>query len=430
MKSSRQAATSKPRVLPPTAASFDKEPKMRIGDSISCLLLGSLLSVGALAGAAEKSYEAVDYQRRTIYHSPQTPGYTCWVHAWTMSDGSVMFSFCQATGPKEGRPRAPDNVIRQLWDITSPGRDMTGLDQSIVCLRSKDGGATWNKESEYAFRSPANIGLTGSTGLRDGTILRAWFGGALAYDPGVPATGVWHRSTDGAKTWNKLAPLLPPDNFTVYTAMIHQLRDGRVMLTGGVSRVPTGRTFEEWYSPMEPLLLISSDGGKTWGKPIQVIPEKYRKGWTCEECDAVELPDGDLFWVFRRSMPEDADKPVDKRRHTYWQGVTEKQGDTWTPKWVGPSPFPNIGLPSLVATREGPIVLVNAGQWTDDLGHSWHPIINLPANAGAARYASSYYPKGVQLADGRILVIAHAGTDDPYGVDQSIVMDSFRLKAK
>ena len=190
-----------------------------------------------------------------------------------------------------------------------------------------------------------------------------------------------------------------------------------------MSRVPAGRTWLEYYKVMDPLLLISDDNGKTWGPPIQVIPEKNRKGWACEECDAVELPNGDLFWVFRRSVPEDADKPLNQRRHTYWQGVTEKHGDTWTPKWVGPSPFPNLGLPSLVATRQGVILLVNAGQWTADAGKTWHPVKNMPARA--------YYPKGIQLADGRILVFAHVGSDDPYGiVDQSIVMDSVRLKIR
>jgi hypothetical protein len=405
---------------------------MRIGRLIRCGLFGITLSAGALVGAAEQKHEAVDYQRRTIYHSPQTPGFTCWVHAWVMPDNSVMVSFHQATGPKEGRPRAPEDIQKKLFpDLVDPRRDMTGLNHSIVYLRSRDGGTTWKKASEYTFRSPVNALVVGSTGLRNGTALRALFGSYLAYDQDVPRTGVLQRSTDGVKTWSKMATLLPPDKFTAYPAGIRQLRDGRIAIVGGVSRVPAGRTLEEWYKTMEPLLLISNDGGSTWGTPIQVIPEENRKGWSCEECDAVELPNGDLFWVFPRSVPEDADKPLMQRRDTYWQGVTDKHGDTWTPKWVGPSPFPNIGLPSLVATRQGVILLVNAGQWTANAGKTWHPVLNLPANAGAGRGTSSYYPKGVQLADGRILVFAHVGSDDPYGVvDQSIIIDSFRLKRR
>lgn len=397
---------------------------MKTKHLICCGFLGAMLSAVALPSAAETKYEAVDCQRRTIYHSPQTPGFTCWVHAWVMPDSSAMISFHQATGPTEGRPRAPENVQKMLWQyLKDPRRDMTGLDHSIVYLRSGDGGATWEKASEFAFCSPVNALVVGSTGLGDGTILRALFGSYLPYDANVPKTGVLQQSTDETKTWSKMATVLDPNRFTAYPAGIHQLRDGRIAIVGGVSRVPAGQTFEEWYKPMEPLLLISHDGGKTWGRPIQVIPKENREGWSCEECDMVELPNGDLFWVFRRNMPEDALKPLSERRDTYWQGVTEKHGDTWVPKWVGSSPFPNLGLPNLVATREGVILLVNAGQWTDDEGKTWHPVVNMPERA--------CYPKGIQLNDGRILVFAHIGSDDPYGeVDQSIVMDSFRLKVQ
>jgi hypothetical protein len=397
---------------------------MRFGRSIGCALLGMMLSVGTLANAAENAFNAVDCQRQTIYHSPQTPGYTCWVHAWLMPDESIMVSFNQTTGPLKERPRASEDLQKKMWpDLVEPDRDLTGLKQCIVCLRSTDGGATWNTAGEYAFRSPVNALVVGSTGLRDGTILRAMFGTYLPHDVDVPGTGVLVCSTDGAKTWDKPVPLLPTDGFTAYPAGMRLLRDGRVAIVGGVSRVPAGRTWSEYYPAMEPLLLVSNDNGKTWGSPIQVIPEENRKGWACEECDAVELPNGDLFWVFRRNVPADADKPLNQRGHTYWQGVTEKHGDTWTPKWAGPAPFPNLGLPSLVATREGVVLLVNAGQWTADAGKTWHPVANMPARA--------YYPKGLQLSDGRILVFAHIGSDDPYGVvDQSIVLDSFRLKAQ
>ena len=300
---------------------------------------------------------------------------------------------------------------------------MTGLNTCTVYLRSTDGGATWKKVSEDAHHTPMNWFVHGGVSLLDGIILRSIFGAYLPYDAGVPRTSLVQRSTDGGKTWGKMECLLPPDDFMVEPVGLRRLRDGRVAFLGGVSRGLAGRAWSEYGPDMEPLLLVSADNGKTWGKPIQVVPDKNRKDWACEECDAAELPNGDLFWVFRRSVPEDADKPVAKRRHTYWQGVTEKHGDTWTPKWVGPSPFPNMGLPSLVMTRQGVILLVNAGQGTGDAGKTWHPVKNLPARA--------YYPKGLQFSDGRILVFAHIGSDDPYGmVDQSIIMDSFRLKTR
>ncbi len=200
------------------------------------------------------------------------------------------------------------------------------------------------------------------------------------------------------------------------------MSDGRVALLGGVSRVPSGGAWEDYTQDMEPLLLVSKNNGKTWGAPIPVIDAKYRGGWACEECDAVELPNGDLFWVFRRCAPEDEAQPLGKRRHVQWQGLMEKCGGTWTPKWAEPTPFGNTGLPNLLATREGVVLHTKVGHWTADQGKSWHSL-HLPD--------MGYYPKAVQLGDGRILVFAHAGGDDPYGaVDQSIVLSEFRLKAR
>ena len=236
---------------------------MRIGCSIGCTLLGMMLSVGALADAAEKTFEAVDCHRRTIYHSPQTPGFTCWVHPWVMPDKSIMVSFFQATGPKEGRPRAPMDVQKKLsWPhLSDPRRDMTGLNTCTVYLRSTDGGATWKKVSEDALRTPMNWFVHGGVGLPDGTILRSLFGAYLPYDADVPRTGLVQRSTDGGKTWGKLECLLPPDDFMVEPAGLRRLRDGRVAFLGGVSRGLAGRASE--YGPsMEPLLMVSDDGGK------------------------------------------------------------------------------------------------------------------------------------------------------------------------
>jgi hypothetical protein len=390
------------------------------------ILLGTAMPGVAPAGEANPDaartpdWKVADHESRAIYHSPQTPGYTCWVYLWKMPDGSVMAGFYQATGPAEGRARAPMDVQKKLsWPhLSDPRRDMTGLRTSNVHLRTTDGGTTWQKVSEDTFRSPMNGIVVGTAGLQNGTILRAVWGPYLPYDPDVPRTGLVQRSTDATKTWDGLASLLPGDTFTARPVGIRQLRDGRVVVVGGVARIPYGRAWSEYGPLMEPLLLVSGDNGRTWGPPVPVIPEESRKGWACEECDVAEEPNGDLFWVFRRCAPEDQDRPLNERRHVQWQGVMAKQGDTWKPTWVGPMPFPNTGLPNLVATREGVVLHVNVGHWTADAGKTWHRL-DLP-NPG-------YYPKGVQLDDGRILVVAHIGSDDPYGVDQKIVMSRFRL---
>jgi hypothetical protein len=88
---------------------------------------------------------------------------------------------------------------------------------------------------------------------------------------------------------------------------------------------------------------------------------------------------------------------------------------------VGPAPFPHSGHPELLATREGRIlhVATTGVHRTSDAGTTWEQL-KVPGTA--------YYPRAIQAADGRIFIFGHVGGDDAYGkVDQSIVVDSFRL---
>lgn len=383
-----------------------------------------LISPTVSATAADSQPEtggklvAVEYARTMIYHSPQTPGFTCWVGAWTMRDDSLMVCFTQATGPLQDRPRAPKDVQTKLnWPHNDdPRYDMTGLDLRNVHLRSSDGGATWQEASADSFRSPMN-GVTGecATALRDGTIVRGVFGFYLPYNPELPQTGFLQRSRDDTRTWSKAEVPLDPSRFTCWPRRLRQLRDGRLLLLGGLARVPTGsRTRLELGKLLEPLMLVSADAGKTWSGPIAVVPENERTSWT-EEFDAAELPSGDLLCVFRRPDPKTG-------REGRWQGLIKKKGATWIPPHtLSAAPFPHSGHPELLATREGVILhLATSGiHWTSDAGASWQRM-DIPG--------TGYYPRSVQTVSGRIHVFAHRGSDDPYGaVDQAIIMDTFRV---
>jgi len=380
--------------------------------------LATLLLVQFQGQGSANEFGAAEHRRRTIYHSPQTPGFTSWVGAWTMPDGDLMVSFTQATGPVTGRPQAPADVRRKLnWPPDGqPGYDMTGLDLRNVHLRSNDGGNTWLQVSADPFRTCMN-GVTGEaqTALTDGTILRGVWGFYLPYDAAVPKTGYLERSTDGSRTWGKPEVLMDPAKYSAWPKRIRQLRDGRLIILGGVASAPANSLTRDGYSDLfRPFLLVSSDKGRTWTGPIEVVPEEHRKSWGGEEFDAAELPNGNLLCVFRRL-------PAGSKKEVRWQGVLEKSGDTWIPSGAGPAPFPHSGHPDLLATREGIVLhLATSGiHWTGDAGKSWHKL-ELPG--------TSYYPRGVQAADGTIHVVGHTGGDDPYGkVDQSIVMDSFRL---
>jgi hypothetical protein len=264
-------------------------------------------------------------------------------------------------------------------------------------------------------------GVTGEaqTVLSDGMIVRGVWGYYLPYNPELPKTGYLERSTDGSKTWGQPEVLLPAEKYSAWPKRIRELRDGRLIVIGGVAHVPANsRTRAEYNGLFEPLLLVSNDRGKSWNGPVPVVPDALRRSWGGEEFDAAELPNGDLLCVFRRVDPDNGG------REARWQGGLKKSGDAWTPGEVGPATFPHSGHPEVLATREGPIlhVATTGIHWTSDAGKIWHRL-NVPGTA--------YYPRAVQAADGQIFVFGHVGGDDAYGKsDQSIVMDSFRIKSE
>jgi hypothetical protein len=376
----------------------------------------ALLATSASGADPAPKFQAVEHARKTIYHSPDQPGYTSWVGAWMMPDASLMVCFTQATGPLENRPRAPAEIRRKLvWPPNEKENyDMTGLELRNVHLRSTDGGNTWQQVSADLFRSPMN-GVTGecSTSLRDGTVLRGVFGYYLPYNPELPQTGFIQRSTDGTKTWGPPEILLDEKKYTCWPRRLRVLRDDRLVLAGGLLR-SSGHdlTRTELAKSIEPLLMVSENGGKSWKGLLDAVPTSLRPNWT-EEWDLAELENGDLFCMFRRPDPA-------TNKHTRWQAVLKKHEGSWELTDLRPAPFPHSGHPELLRTREGPVLHVASSgiDATIDAGKSWQRL-NIPGSA--------YYPRSLQTADGRIYVFAHVGSDDPYGTDQSIVMDTFRL---
>jgi hypothetical protein len=363
--------------------------------------------------------EAEDHTRRVIYHSPQKPGYTCWTGAWSMPDGNLMVSFTQATGAIGGQPKAPQKIIHKLsW---YPKHDMTGLDLRNVHLRLSDNGKMWKKVSEDSFKSPMN-GVTGEAevALPNGNVICGVWRYYLLYNRELPKTGYLQRSLDGTQTWGKPETLLDPKMYSAWPKRLRMLKDGRLIALGGFARVPANSlTRREYNKVFGPLLLVSADAGKTWSEPIEVLPKEHRANWGGEEFDVAELTSGNLLCVFRRINSADS-----KGREVRWQGILKKNGKTWIPGKVGPSPLPHSGHPELLATRERVVlhIATTGVSWTADEGESWHQL-NIPG--------TTYYPRSVQAGNGTIHVFGHIGGDNSYGsVDQAIVMDSFRLVAK
>jgi len=411
-----------------------------IGTLMSLLILAGLCRGADSPAEGGKTFTAEQFTRKTIYHSPQKPGYTCWVGAWIAADKSLMVAFDQATGPLEGRPRAAKEVLdANPWLAKELQRDFTGLKLANVYLRSTD-GATWDTVAEAAFSGPFDRPVYSQShiGLADGAILRAVDGSGLPLDPDLPRRVFFQRSQDLGKTWGK--PEVPPEpkrpvegfigDYGDCISRVRRLRDGRLCAIGSrVRDVFQARTFKP--NTNEAFIMLSADEGKTWA--AHLFGKEYLQPGAFNEWDAAELPNGDLFCVFRRSDPKTG-KPV------RWQGLLKKKEKTWVLEDFRPAALEHSGHPELLATREGVIlhIATEGIHWTDDAGKTWTPVIfpgklhkSYRPPTAPESLRTRYYPKSVQTEDGTIYVFAHNGWDNAYGAfDQSIVMDKFRLTKK
>ena len=333
----------------------------------------------------------VAYEHRQIYHSPETPGYTSWVGLWRTPEGHLQCSFRQMTGPK-------DKPVH-----------------SFPILESTDEGSTWK-------RVPGDVPVGGGRGmavLPDGALVRPHW----ANDP--QDAGWVERSSDGGKTWGERTHFLSPQEYRTWPSVVRPLRDGRLVLMAGCwkrgdGKIPNPR--------MTKMMFVSQDGGRNWGEPVVLMPTE---DGVCEESDFCELPNGDLFWIHRvEHFPQEEVKLPPSAAPMGWlngysdrmQSLVRKEGEGWRPAPPVPAPFPHSGFPEVILTREGIILhLATDGIYgTADTGRTWVRF-DLPG--------TGYYPRALQLPSGWIVCLGHVGSDDEYGtVDQSIVMDRFRLE--
>ena len=211
------------------------------------------------ANAEALTVEAVEYTEKTIYHSPEKPGWTSWVGLWLSVDGRLQCSFNQMTGPKD-KPIA-----------------------SVPILESGDEGRTWNR----VVGDIPHGGGRGMAVLQDGTLVRPQW----ASDPND--AGYVERSSDGGRTWGPRVDLLSAKQYRVWPTIIRPLRDGRLVLMAGVWKRGDGTVANPRMTKM---IFVSADQGKSWGPPITLMPTEQG---VCEESDFCELANGDLFWIHR-----------------------------------------------------------------------------------------------------------------------------------
>ena len=276
---------------------------------------------------------------RAIYHSPQSPGYTAWCTLWRTPKGDLRVAFQQITGPVE---------------------DWTKRKNVTVILGSSDEGATWKPIREVPARTnegvadnkiyaaPGSASFCGHAFavLKDGTLITGLWAG------GKEKTGYVQRSTDDGQSWSAPIYIRDPDVYKMYPSQVHQLRNGRLILMGGMVKLADADTakflLKEFFE--------SRDDGKTWSH-IWTMPADVG---LCEESDFVELDNGDLLFI-HRAEHYDGDKFVSSNR---LQTIFHRKGDAWD---IGPTtavPIPHSGYPELLKLREGPILHVGTdGIW-------------------------------------------------------------------
>lgn len=367
---------------------------------IATALRLTLLGLPAIGWSApECEVTASEFAQRTIYHSPQKPGYTSWCTLWRATNGHLRLAFQQVTGPVE-----------------KPGQRTNGT----VILETRDSATTWNVLRQvpprknlaastngiYAAAGDASFCGHGLAALADGTLVTGlWAGGGID-------TGYIQRTTDDGQTWSAPILLLDRSKYKTWPNVLRPLRDGRLMLMAGVCERGPGK---EISANMLKALFQSQDGGRSWGAPIWLMPASVG---ACEESDFAELDNGDLLFVHRTEHYQ-GEKYVSADR---WQSLVRPRGKEWEAGAPSRAPFPHSGFPELLKTREGVVLHVGTDGvwWTADAGAHWTRL-SVPG--------SPYYPRAAQLPDGRILIVGHVGADDVYGsVDQSIVQQVFRLK--
>ncbi len=250
-------------------------------------------------------FSAIEHQRETIYHSPQKPGFTSWVGAWTMSDGSLMVSFTQATGPVEGRPQAPKEVQHKLtWPPPEhPGYDMTGLelrkvDQSIVMDSFRQVAADIAVADPKPLVTDKLVAERVPLGepddykpciarLPSGELLLTAFHQHKRDGNKVMEQTLLFRSPDGGRTWTGPQPL----DLLGREPYLTVLKNGTVFITGHL----LAQDVRNEWGYTTGFLHRSTDGGRTW-QSTRVESEQIKpKASNHTTRNVLELSDGTLL---------------------------------------------------------------------------------------------------------------------------------------
>jgi hypothetical protein len=328
---------------------------------------------------------------------------------------------CQEPGRYVGWPTITRTRDGELLVVFSGDRDAHICPWGVTQLvRSRDNGKTWS-QPETINNTPLDDRDAGIIQTRTGALVVSWFTSIVFTKPALVAwqhlpkevldswqrhlgkigpetcaayLGNWtRRSTDGGKTWEK------PVQETVSAP--HgpiQLQDGRLLFVGLTAFEPT------------PTLGVeeSRDDGQSW-QHIADIPiaeeDQHEPDWRRhmqDEPHVVELADGKLVVLVRA-------EPKDHAQNFMRQSESSDGGQTWTVTHKTPIyGYP----PHLLRLRNGWLLAVYGVRrepfgeracLSKDGGKTWD--IENEITLRSAPNADLGYPSSVQLDDGSILTV-------------------------
>jgi hypothetical protein len=243
-----------------------------------------------------------------------------------------------------------------------------------VCMvRSKDEGRTWSKP-EVLYDGPQDNRDPHIAQLANGTVICSFFD-YWRGDAGTRYRSLVVRSHDGGHTWDTVAQPVTPEMWAV-SAPVRQMPDGTLVL--GVYTEGGGHAYGG--------VVRSTDGGKTWSKPIPIGQEA--KLPLDAETDVILLKDGTLYAALRSSSIN------------MHYATSHDLGLTWSPVqdigFKGHAPhFTQLSTGEILLTHRVPETALHLSR---DEAKTWQGPYVIDHVGGA-------YPSTVELRDGTVLAI-------------------------
>jgi hypothetical protein len=276
----------------------------------------------------------------------------------------------------------------------------------IECWASEDDGLTWQKrgtpaprDNEKAARGNVAAGLTPNGDL---VLICSGWSDPDAKDRGQLLPVIVCHSTDGGFTWE-----IDRDAFTEpwpEEARSKASPEGYLVPFGDIMQGDDGTLRAGLYSGAPGITCVykSRDGGRTWGEPVVINPDKV-----IHEPALFHLGDGRWLCAARNDGEDEFGMDLYS---------SDDDANTWT--WQrGLTPAKR--LPGhFLRLQDGRIVLSYGNRWkksksgiarsvevmiSSDEGQSWSAPVRV-----AEFYRDGGYPSSVQLKDGQVLTVYYA----------------------